>query len=78
LGDTHGFDPVTQISPTDELPFKIPFTVQVTAPSGVFVTFAVSVTRWVTTTVAMGGETLTVTLLVIVTPAEAVAVPAVA
>jgi hypothetical protein len=60
------------------LPFKIPFTVQVTAASGVFVTLAMSVTRCVTTTVAVGGETLTVTLLVIVTVAEVVALPAAA
>jgi hypothetical protein len=50
----------------------------VTAASGVFVTFAVSVTRCVTLTVAVGGETLTVTLVVIVTLAETVVLPAVA
>ena len=78
MGETHGFDPVTQISPTVTLPFKIPFTVQVTAVSGVFVTFAVNVARCVTAIVADGGETLTLTLLVIVTLADAVAGPQVA
>jgi hypothetical protein len=50
----------------------------VTAASGVFVTFAANVVRCVTLTVAVGGEMLTVTLLVIVTVAEAVTLPAVA
>lgn len=74
----HGFDPVTQTSPRLELPFKIPFTVHVTAVSGVFVTLAPNVALCVTVTLAVDGKTLTATLLVIVTVPETTAEPSVA
>jgi len=74
-GGAHGFDPIRQTCPTIPFPFVVPFTAQVTAASEVVITFAVNVMRWLTGTVAAPGETLTATLLVTVTIAEAVCVP---
>ncbi len=75
VGGVHGSEPVRQICPTIALPFAEPFTAQITAASGVFVTFAAKVMRWPRGTVAAPGETLTATLLVKVTVAAAVCVP---
>jgi hypothetical protein len=60
-------------SPTVALPFRTPLTDHVTVVSVVFVTLGVNVARWPGESVAALGETLTLTLLVIVTAAEAVA-----
>jgi hypothetical protein len=60
------------------LPFRIPFTIHVTVVSVVFVTFAVNVARCVTATLALGGATLTLTELVIITVDDSIAVPSVA
>jgi hypothetical protein len=57
------------------LPFKIPFTDQVTVVSDVFVTLAVNAIRWPAATVAAGGETTTATLLVMVAVADSVVAP---
>lgn len=65
--------PVWQTWPTVALPFGTPFTDQVTVVSDVFVTVGVNVMRWLTASVAVAGETLTLMLLVTVTVAEAVA-----
>lgn len=59
--------------PTVALPFAIPLTNQVTVASDEFVTDGVNVARWPGESVAALGETLTLTLLVSVTVAEAVA-----
>ncbi len=73
VGATHGFDPVWQTCPAAVLPFATPFTVQITAASLVFVTVGVNVTRWLVASVAVGGATPTLTLLVTVTVDAAVA-----
>jgi hypothetical protein len=78
VGGWHGFDPDTQTSPIVVLPFAMPFTLHNTVVSGVFVTVAENVARPFTATLALGGETLTVTLLTIVTLALADADPATA
>ena len=77
-GVTHGFEPVRQTCPTIVLPLGTPFTVQLTAVSVVFATFAANDLRWPTETVADPGETLTLTVLVTVTMALGVPVPPVA
>src|SRR5580704_13991367 len=74
-GGTHGFVPVRQIWPTSELPLGTPFTIQVAVVSGVFVTIAAKLALVFTATVAVAGLTETVTLLVIVTVADAVTGP---
>ena len=44
-GAAQGFEPVTHTWPTIVLPLGAPFTSQVTAKSGVFITFGVNVLR---------------------------------
>jgi hypothetical protein len=61
----HGFDPLTQICPTLEFPFATPATDHATVVSDVPVTVAENNVRCPSATV--GGATLTVTPLVIVT-----------
>ncbi len=75
LGATHGFNPLTQICPTLAFPSETPATDHVTAVSDVFVTVAESESRCAGPIVAVGGITLTVTPLVIVTTAAAVSGP---
>jgi len=75
LGATHGFDSLTQICPTLAFPFTTPATDHVTLASDVFVTVAENEARCAAPTVAVGGATLTVTPLVIVTVAAAVTGP---
>jgi CBS-domain-containing membrane protein len=53
----------------------MPLTDHVTVVSVEFVTVGVKVARWLGESVAAPGETLTLTLLVIVTVAEAVTAP---
>ncbi len=72
LGGTQGVDPAIQISPTVALPFGTPFTLQVTAVSGEFVTVARNAVRCPALTVAEAGETDTATLLVIVIEVDAI------
>jgi hypothetical protein len=74
-GATHGFVPLVQIWPTLTLPFGIPFTDQVTVVSAVFATLGANDKRWPVGTVAIGGETLTETLLVMVTATDSVLAP---
>jgi len=74
-GATHGFEPATQTWPTLKFPLATPDTSQVTPKSGVFITLGVNVIRWFRPTDADAGETETVTLLVIVTAAEATGEP---
>ena len=57
---------------------RTPFTAQMTFVSGVLMIFGVKVARCEGLMVIEAGETLTVTLLVTVTAAEAAAAPAVA
>ena len=75
LGETQGFEPLRQISPAVGLPLGMPLTVQVTAASGVPVTVGVKARRCETTSVTNGGETPTVTLLVMVTEASTTEAP---
>lgn len=72
-GATHGFVAGWQTWPTLALPFSAPFTDHVTLVSAVFATDGVNDIRWLTESVAEGGETLTLTLLVTVRVADAVA-----
>ncbi len=74
-GAAHGIVPDTQTWPTLELPFAIPFTDQVTVVSDVFATLAANAIRWPVATVAVGGETTTATLLVMVAVADSVVAP---
>jgi hypothetical protein len=74
-GGTHGFDPVSHTCPTLALPFGIPFTDQVTVASDVLATIAAKDIRWPVATVAVGGATFTVTLLVMVAVAASVLAP---
>jgi hypothetical protein len=74
-GAVHGLDPLTQTWPVSAFPFRTPFTVQVTAVSGVFDTLAAKDCRWLVDTVAVPGDTLTPTLLVTVTVAEPAPLP---
>jgi hypothetical protein len=67
--------PVTQTWPTPALPFAIPFTDHVTVVSDAFVTFALNDMRWPVETVAVGGDTVTVMLLVTVTLADSTVGP---
>ena len=78
VGGTQGFEPVKQTCPIVASPFVMPLTLQTTAVSGVFVTTAENVARPFTTTLEIGGTTLTATLLTIVTLADADAAPATA
>ena len=78
VGGTQGFVPDKQTCPIVALPFVIPLTLHTTVVSGVFVTTAENVARPFTTTLEIAGTTLTATLLMIVTLAEAVAAPATA
>lgn len=73
VGATQGFVPVWQTWPTVALPFATPLTVQVTLVSFAFVSVGVNVMRWFTASVAVGGETVTLMLLVTVTVAAALA-----
>jgi len=77
-GGWHGFVPVKHTCPSVAFPLAMPLTVQSTVASGVFDTSAENVARPLTGTLALGGVTLTVTLLTMVTVADAVTVPAVA
>jgi hypothetical protein len=61
LGATQAPDPLRQIWPTVALPFGMPFTAHVTVLSGVLATVAANIACWVAASVALGGETLTVT-----------------
>jgi len=74
-GGTHGFVAATQICPRSVLPLGMPFTYQVTVVSDVFSTLAAKVALAFTATVVLGGETITLTLLVMVTVADAVTGP---
>lgn len=78
FGETQGSVPATQICPTAAFPLGTPLTLQLTPVSGEFVTVAANVARSETPSVVSEGTTLTLTLLVIVTLADAVAVPPVA
>jgi hypothetical protein len=78
VGVTQGFEPVKQTCPIVASPFVMPLTLQTTVVSVVFVTTAENVARPFTTTLEIGGTTLTATLLTIVTLAEADAAPAAA
>lgn len=64
-----------QICPTLAFPFTIPATDQVTVVSDEFVTAAENEVRCPSPIVAVGGETLTVTPLVIVAEAVAISGP---
>ena len=64
-----------QTCPTLALPFGIPLTLQVTVVSVEFETVGVNDARWLAASVAELGEMLTLTLLVIVTVADAVTEP---
>ena len=77
-GAEQGLVPDWQSSPTDELPFVIPFTVQVTPRFVDPKTVGVSVTLPNSATVAVAGATLTDTLLTRVIDAAALALPDVA
>ena len=57
------------------MPFGAPFTDQVTVVSDVFATLGVNDMRWLVESVAVGGETATVTLLVMVTVADSIVGP---
>ena len=74
-GGTQGFVPARQIWPTSEFPSGMPFTDHVTLVSVVFVTVAAKLALAFTATVVLGGDTVTLTLLVIVTIAAAVTGP---
>jgi hypothetical protein len=74
-GATHGIVPDTQTWPTLALPLGMPFTDQVTVVSGVFVTLAANAMRRPVATVAVGGETVTATLLAIVAAADSTVAP---
>jgi hypothetical protein len=74
-GAMHGFVPETQTWPTVAFPSGTPTTDHDTVVSAVFVTFAVNDVRCPVESVAVGGITLTVTALVIVTVAEAISGP---
>jgi hypothetical protein len=78
VGGTQGFEPDKQTWPIAALPFAIPLTLHTTVVSGVFVATAENVARPFTTTLEIGGTTLTATLLTIVILAEADAAPATA
>jgi hypothetical protein len=56
-----GFDPATQICPNVVLPPAIPFTLQITPVFVVPLTCTLRVTRWFAASVAVEGDTLTVT-----------------
>jgi hypothetical protein len=73
VGGTHGLVADSQIWPTLAFPFAMPLTDHVTLVSGAFVTASVNEARWPGESVAAGGKTLTATLLVIVTVADATA-----
>jgi hypothetical protein len=77
-GGWHGFVPVRQSCPSVAFPLATPFTLQSTVASGVFETTAENVSRPFAATLAVGGVTLTVTLLMIVTVADTDAAPATA
>ncbi len=74
-GATHGFVPDMQTCPTLALPFATPFTDQLTVVSDVPATLGVNDRRWPVGTVAIDGETLTETPLVIVTAADSMVAP---
>lgn len=75
LGAAHGFDPLTHTWPTLALPFGTPFTAHRTLVSGEFATIAVNDCRWPGDSVAALGATVTITPLIIVTVADALAAP---
>ena len=75
VGATHGFELSWHTWPTVALPFAIPLTDHATLMSLEFETAGVNAARWPGESVAALGETLTLTLLVIVTVADAVTVP---
>ena len=75
-GGVHGFVPDMHTWPTLALPLGMLLTDQVTLASGVFPTVAVNDARWLNARFAEAGETLTLTLLVIVTLADASIEPA--
>lgn len=66
-------DPVTQTSPTEGLPFGMPFTVHVTLVSAVLVIIGVKVARCETVIIIEAGEMTTGTALVTATVADALA-----
>lgn len=70
-GGVQGLDPDTHTWPTLALPLEMLLTDQVTLTSGVFATVAAKDARWLNARFAEAGETLTLTLLVIVTLADA-------
>jgi hypothetical protein len=78
VGATHGTVKCWQIWPRIVFPLTTPFTDQVTAVFEVLATAGVSVTRWLIATEVADGATVTLTLLTIVTAAEAIAFPATA
>ena len=72
LGARQGMEPCWQICPTNAFPFAMEFTLHVTDVSAELVTVGASVTRALVRMVAPGGDTLTVTLLTMVTAADTV------
>ena len=75
MGATHGFEFGWQTWPTVAFPFAIPLTDHVTPVSLEFATMEVNAARWPGESVAALGDTLTLTLLAIVTVAAAVTAP---
>ncbi|MGH9688991.1 MAG: hypothetical protein ACRD5K_18105 [Candidatus Acidiferrales bacterium] len=75
MGTAQGFDPLTHTWPTLAFPFGTPLTAHKTLVSGELATVAVNDCRWPGDRVAALGVTVTVTPLVIVTVADALAVP---
>lgn len=70
-GGVQGFVPDTHTWPTLALPLGMLLTVQVTLASVVFATMAAKGARWLNARLAEAGDTLTLTLLVIVALADA-------
>lgn len=71
VGETQGFEPATQISPTVALPLGARLTDHVTAWLGVFAIVAENVCRRLRASVAEVGDTLTKTSLTTVIVAVA-------